>query len=83
MAMKHPRITVFSGAIFALGLMTVLSGKTLFCNRRKNWKESFLVFSSFWNTSTANSSCLYVLHINRVIRFLWSENAKGRVLHER
>ncbi|XP_063703732.1 putative divalent cation/proton antiporter TMEM165 isoform X1 [Culicoides brevitarsis] len=25
MAMKHPRITVFSGAIFALGLMTVLS----------------------------------------------------------
>lgn len=30
MAMKHPRITIFSGAIFALGLMTVLSGKCTF-----------------------------------------------------
>lgn len=28
MAMRHPRLTVFAGAIFALALMTVLSGKT-------------------------------------------------------
>jgi len=27
MAMRHPRLTVFVGAVFALGLMTVLSGK--------------------------------------------------------
>jgi putative Ca2+/H+ antiporter (TMEM165/GDT1 family) len=27
MAMRHPRLTVFLGALFALGLMTVLSGK--------------------------------------------------------
>lgn len=27
MAMRHPRLTVFAGAIFALALMTVLSGK--------------------------------------------------------
>lgn len=27
MAMKHPRTTVFAGAISALALMTVLSGK--------------------------------------------------------
>lgn len=27
MAMRHPRLTVFLGAISALGLMTVLSGK--------------------------------------------------------
>ena len=26
MAMRHPRLTVFAGAIFALALMTVLSG---------------------------------------------------------
>lgn len=30
MAMRHPRLTVFAGAIFALGLMTVLSGKNIF-----------------------------------------------------
>lgn len=29
MAMRHPRLTVFVGAISALGLMTVLSGKLL------------------------------------------------------
>lgn len=29
MAMRHPRLTVFAGAIFALALMTVLSGKVL------------------------------------------------------
>lgn len=29
MAMRHPRLTVFLGAISALGLMTVLSGKSL------------------------------------------------------
>jgi putative Ca2+/H+ antiporter (TMEM165/GDT1 family) len=27
MAMRHPRVTVFAGAIAALALMTVLSGK--------------------------------------------------------
>lgn len=27
MAMRHPRLTVFAGAIFALALMTVLSGE--------------------------------------------------------
>jgi hypothetical protein len=27
MAMRHPRLTVFLGAITALGLMTILSGK--------------------------------------------------------
>jgi putative Ca2+/H+ antiporter (TMEM165/GDT1 family) len=27
MAMRHPRLTVFIGALSALGLMTVLSGK--------------------------------------------------------
>jgi Predicted membrane protein len=27
MAMRHPRLTVFVGALSALGLMTVLSGK--------------------------------------------------------
>lgn len=27
MAMKHPRLTVFMGAIMALALMTILSGK--------------------------------------------------------
>jgi putative Ca2+/H+ antiporter (TMEM165/GDT1 family) len=30
MAMRHPRHTVFLGAITALGLMTVLSGKNLY-----------------------------------------------------
>lgn len=29
MAMRHPRLTVFAGAMLALGLMTVLSGKCL------------------------------------------------------
>lgn len=32
MAMRHPRLTVFAGAIGALALMTVLSGK----EERKN-----------------------------------------------
>lgn len=27
MAMRHPRLTVFAGALLALGLMTVLSGE--------------------------------------------------------
>lgn len=30
MAMRHPRLIVFAGAIGALGLMTVLSGKNTF-----------------------------------------------------
>lgn len=30
MAMRHPRLIVFAGAIAALGLMTVLSGKFFF-----------------------------------------------------
>lgn len=41
MAMKHPRITVFSGAIFALGLMTVLSGKTFFLQWKKEEERIF------------------------------------------
>lgn len=28
MAMKHPRLTIFSGAMTALTLMTILSGKS-------------------------------------------------------
>lgn len=32
MAMKHPRLTVFAGAIAALALMTILSGNTLIIN---------------------------------------------------
>jgi hypothetical protein len=31
MAMRHPRVTVFLGAIGALALMTVLSGKCHYC----------------------------------------------------
>lgn len=44
MAMKHPRITIFSGAIFALGLMTVLSGKDLLLFVKRRFDP---VFSSF------------------------------------
>jgi hypothetical protein len=31
MAMRHPRLTVFVGAVTALGLMTILSGKNYIC----------------------------------------------------
>lgn len=36
MAMRHPRLTVFVGALFALGLMTVLSGKNSHMKLQEN-----------------------------------------------
>lgn len=35
MAMKYPRLTVFIGAIGALALMTILSGKYMLSNNNK------------------------------------------------
>lgn len=42
MAMRHPRLVVFAGAIGALGLMTVLSGESTY----RVWR-SFCNFPSF------------------------------------
>lgn len=47
MAMRHPRLVVFAGAIGALGLMTVLSGKHIssvfrFSILYKSWFQPFL-----------------------------------------
>jgi putative Ca2+/H+ antiporter (TMEM165/GDT1 family) len=52
MAMKHPRFTVFSGAIFALGLMTLLSALlgnilTKFLPKKYTYYASSFLFALF------------------------------------
>lgn len=38
MAMRHPRLTVFAGAISALAVMTILSGKRHWLFKKNNFR---------------------------------------------
>lgn len=89
MSMKHPRLTVFAGAIGALAIMTILSGKFFFfnfnCYKKKifiySLKTIIILFSCFWTCYCYSSSCLYIVHFICFICIIWFEDVERWILH--
>ena len=71
LAMRNPRLTVFAGAMSALGLMTVLSGETKFVyifvtnfNIKLHKKCSAIDYITDYNLITLQISCLNLFCLN-------------------
>lgn len=88
MAMKHPRLTVFLGAITALALMTILSG-WFWCFVRtralvlsiRYYLITIFILSLIWLDRSYYSQSIYILYLDCIVRNIWSENVKRRLPH--
>lgn len=80
MAMKNPRLAVFSGATTALGLMTILSGKYIFTWKNYLIEKLLRIFLNFilsfvWGHCDKHSfPGLHSFGIDLDVFFVWNQD---------